>query len=130
MKRSTRSPSQHHAGGDGGIVRCLASSFGSAGDFLPTLAVAAALRRRGHDVRFVANPADAARVAGAGLDLIPAGAPVDVGAKIEGNPSYGDFSGAGGMLEDLVAPHIEATYRVVRDLIRSATFDVVLTNDV
>jgi len=48
-----RSPSQHHARGDGGIVRRLASSFGSAGDFLPTLAAAAALRRRGHDVRFV-----------------------------------------------------------------------------
>jgi len=110
-------------------VRCLASSFGSAGDFLPTLAVAAALRRRGHDVRFVANPADAARVAGAGLDLTPAGAAVDVGAKIEQNPGYGDFSGAATMLEDLVAPHIEATYRVVGDLIRSATFDVVVTND-
>lgn len=111
-------------------MRCLASSFGSAGDFLPTLAVAAALRRRGHDVRFVANPAYAARVAAAGLDLIPAGAAVDVGAKIEQNPSYGDFSGAARMLEDLVAPHIEATYRVVGDLIRSATFDVVVANDV
>src|SRR5262249_58948810 len=113
---------QHHARGEGGSVRCLASSFGSAGDFLPTLAVAATLRRRGHDVRFVANPADAARVAGAGLDLIPAGEAVDLGAKIEPNPGYGDFSGAARMLEDLVAPHIEATYRVVGDLIRSAAF--------
>jgi UDP:flavonoid glycosyltransferase YjiC (YdhE family) len=74
-------------------VRCLASSFGSAGDFLPTLAVAGALRRRGHDVRFVANPAYAARVAGAGLDLIPAGAAVDVGAKIEQNPATGTSAG-------------------------------------
>jgi rhamnosyltransferase subunit B len=37
-------------------LTCIATSFGSAGDFLPTLAIAAALRRRGHDVRFVANP--------------------------------------------------------------------------
>src|SRR5262249_56518815 len=31
---------------------------------------------------------------------------------------------------DLLALHIEATYRVVGDLIRSAAFDVVVTNDV
>src|SRR5262249_26053715 len=96
----------------------------------PTLAVAAALRRRGHEVRFVANPADAARVAGAGLDLIPAGTAVDVRAKIEQNPGYADFSGATQGLDDLVAPHIEATYRVVGDLVRSTTFDIVVTNDV
>lgn len=111
-------------------MRCLASSFGSAGDFLPTLAVAAALRRRGHDVRFVANPADADRLQLAGLNIIPAGAPIDVRMKFEQNPGYGDFSHAGEMLEDLAAPHIEATYRVVADVIRSTAIDVVLTNDV
>ena len=37
-------------------MKIVASSFGSAGDFLPTLAVGAALRRRGHEVQFVGNP--------------------------------------------------------------------------
>lgn len=37
-------------------MRCVATSFGSAGDFLPTVAVAAAMRNAGHDVVFVANP--------------------------------------------------------------------------
>ena len=110
-------------------MRVVASSFGSAGDFLPTLAIAAVLQRRGHDVRFVANPAYTDRLQLAGLNVIPAGAPVDVGAKIEQNPGYGDFSHAGKMLEDLVAPHIEATYRVVSDILRSTAIDVVLTND-
>jgi len=54
-------------------MKCIVSSFGSAGDFLPTLSVGAALRRRGHDVRFVANPFHESRARNAGLNFIPAG---------------------------------------------------------
>src|SRR5262249_61602622 len=65
-----------------------------------------------------------------GLDFTPAGAPVDVRAKIEQHSEYGEVSGAGRMLEELVAPHIEATYRLVRDVIRSGGTDLVVVNDV
>jgi UDP:flavonoid glycosyltransferase YjiC (YdhE family) len=124
-------PSQGLAGAERGplLVRVIACSFGSAGDFLPTLAIAAALQRRAHDVSFVGNPGDADRVRSAGLDFIPAGAAVDVRAKVEQNPGYGDVGGAGKLLQDLVAPHIEATYRVVGDVIRAGAVDVVVTND-
>ena len=54
-------------------MKCVVTSFGSAGDFFPTLALGSALRRRGHDVRFVANPFYASRAGGAGLELVPAG---------------------------------------------------------
>ena len=54
-------------------MTCIVTSFGTAGDFLPSLAIGAALRRRGHTVRFVANPFYATRTRSAGLHLVPAG---------------------------------------------------------
>ena len=50
-------------------LTCVATSFGSAGDLLPTLAIAAALRRRGHDIRFVANPSYESQVRRAGRPI-------------------------------------------------------------
>lgn len=48
-------------------MRCVVTSFGSAGDFLPTLALGAVLHRRGHEVRFVANPFYESRARSTGL---------------------------------------------------------------
>ena len=110
-------------------MRCVVTSFGSAGDFLPTLALAAALRRRGHDVRFVANPFYESRVRHAGLELIPAGEYYDLYRRLEQNPSYADASNAGALLRDLVAPNVAATYPVIRDLLRAEPIDAVVAND-
>jgi len=80
-------------------VKIVASSFGSAGDFLPTLAVGAALRRRGHEVQFVGNPFYETRVRNAGLGFIPAGEHWDVYDKIEKNPAYADPANTGLLLK-------------------------------
>ena len=111
-------------------MRCVASSFGSLGDFLPTLAVGAALRRRGHTVRFVANPIYASRVERAGLDFVPAGVPSDLFERIERTPEYVAFENAGKMLHELGAPDIEAVYPAVLDVLRADRADVVVAADV
>jgi rhamnosyltransferase subunit B len=122
-------PSSMARTGDGERMKCVVSSFGSAGDFLPTLAVAAALRRRGHAVRFVANPFYERPATNAGLDLVPAGERLDLYERIETTPAYAEPSNAKMLLADLVAPNIEATYRVVGDLLRAEPADAVVAND-
>lgn len=111
-------------------MRYAVSSFGSAGDFLPTLALAAALRRRGHAVHFVANPFYESRVRSAGLELIPAGEYYNLFERFEQNPRYADVSHAGALLHDLVAPNVAATYFVLRDLLRTSPIDALIVNDV
>lgn len=110
-------------------LRCVATSFGSAGDFLPTLAIAAALQRRGHDVRFVANPSYESRVRNAGLPMVPAGAPFDLFAALESTPAYVDPKNFGLLLRDVVAPEITATHAVMHEMLRSEPADVVFVND-
>lgn len=112
------------------VLRCLATSFGSAGDFLPTLAVAAALHRRGHEVTFVANPLYASRVERAAVDFVPAGERLEIFERIERTPAYTDPANARMMFRDFVEPDSEAVYRVARERMRSAPVDVVLTSDV
>lgn len=110
-------------------MKCVVSSFGSAGDFLPTLAVGAALRRRGHDVRFVANPFYERQARNAGLGFVPAGKHSDLYEQIEKTPLYARASHAAMFLEDLVGPNTEAAYRVVGDVLRSEPIDIVVTNN-
>ena len=110
-------------------MKCVVSSFGSAGDFLPTLAVGAALRRRGHEVRLVANPFYESRARNAGLGFIPAGEYSDLYEKLEKTPAFAEPSNAAMLLRDLVGPDVEATYGVIGHLLRSDPMDVVATND-
>lgn len=112
------------------VLRCLATSFGSAGDFLPTLAVAAELRRRGHEVTFVANPLYASRVERARVDFIAAGERLEIFERIERTPAYTEPANARMMFEDFVEPDTAAVYRVARERMRAAPLDVVLTSDV
>ncbi len=112
------------------VLRALATSFGSAGDFLPTLAVAAELRRRGHEVTFVANPLYESRIARAGVDFVPAGERLEIFEAIERTPAYTDPANARMMFRDFVEPDTEAVYRVARERMRATPPDVVLTSDV
>jgi UDP:flavonoid glycosyltransferase YjiC (YdhE family) len=68
-------------------VRYVAASFGSAGDFLPTLVVARALREAGHEVTFVSNPFHERAARRAGLAFVGAGELVDVFRELETNPT-------------------------------------------
>jgi MGT family glycosyltransferase len=111
-------------------MECVVSSAGSAGDFLPTLTVAAALRRRGHGVRFVANPFYEHRIRKAGIELVPAGEPSDLYEKIEKNPAYSEPANAGLLLSDFVRPNTVATIHVIREILANGGVDVVLANNV
>jgi UDP:flavonoid glycosyltransferase YjiC (YdhE family) len=112
-------------------MNILATSFGSAGHFLPTLAVASALHGRGHRVRFVANPVFEAQVCRSSLPFVPAGAFRDITAALEANPKYlHSLSGGRAVWNDFVAPNVLATYATVREAISSLRPDVVLCNNV
>lgn len=71
-------------------MNVLATSVGSSGDFLPTLAIAAALHRRGHRVRMVTNPFYERQVQRCGLDLVAAGQYSDVFQWVETQPELMD----------------------------------------
>jgi rhamnosyltransferase subunit B len=110
-------------------IPCIVSSHGSGGDFLPTLAVGAALHRRGHEVRLVANPFYASRARHAGLELVPAGEHHDLFERIERTPAYLNPANFGMLIRHLVVPHVEASYPVFRALLRDETTDVIVAND-
>ncbi|MFO0555513.1 MAG: glycosyltransferase [Polyangiaceae bacterium] len=110
-------------------ARFVASAFGSAGDFLPTLAVARGLRNAGHEVTFVTNPfhADVIRRADAGMGLVTVGDHVDLYKLITDDPGLLTSPRVlGVMVEDLARPHYVATYHAVRALLRSERVDGVI----
>ncbi len=69
-------------------MRVVVTSFGSSGDFNPLLAIAAALRQRGDEVSFVANPFYGERVRAVGCDFVPAGRHLDIFAALEARADY------------------------------------------
>lgn len=102
-----------------GVLRYIASAFGSAGDFLPTLAVARTLAQAGHDVSFVTNSFHEKSVRTAGLDYLPAGEHVDLYGLIAADPGLLESPRVlKVMAEDLARPHYAATYHLVSDLLR------------
>jgi len=110
-------------------MHAVVTSFGSAGDFNPLLAIAARLARDGADVTFVANPFYAERVTRVGCRFVGAGERVDVFAALEANPRYLDpRTGAMAIFRDLVAPSIRETYPVVRDTVGELGASVVVSN--
>lgn len=97
-------------------MKVVVTSFGSAGDFNPLLAIAAGLMRRGADVTFVSNPFYADRVRQTGVRFVGAGARFDLFAALEANPAY--FESRAGVLRiwnELAVPSIRDTYPVVLD---------------
>ncbi len=108
-------------------MRYVASSFGSAGDFLPTLVIAKALRDAGHDVLFVTNPFHEPAVRRAGLDFEGAGTYVDVFNELEANPVYLDtFNGPRSLWANFGKPYVETTYRALKETLPSFVPDAVI----
>jgi rhamnosyltransferase subunit B len=108
-------------------VRYVATSFGSAGDFLPTLAVARALHVAGHEVVFVTNPFHERAVRAAGLAYVAAGKLVDLYALIAERPQMlrtGD--GVKAIVDDLAPSFFAASYWVVKDILRAKRADAVI----
>lgn len=111
-------------------MRVVVSSFGSAGDFVPALAVGAVLARRGHRVRFVGNPFHEGRVRNAGVDFVAAGERCDLYAAIASEPAYVKTTAFRRLLDEVVAPVGVDICRGVSALLASEGADVVLTADV
>jgi rhamnosyltransferase subunit B len=108
-------------------LRYIASAFGSAGDFLPTLAVAHELARAGHDVSFVTNAFHERAVRAAGLDYVGAGDPIDLYGIITADPELlTSVRVLGIMWEDLARPHFTATYHLVHEMLRRERVDAVI----
>jgi hypothetical protein len=111
-------------------VNVLAASFGSAGDFLPTLAIASALRKRGHGVSLIANPFFEPHARRAGVAFLSAGAYCDMSAEFESNPRYLTSLGGGySVWKDFVIPNIVATHAAARGAIAAKRPHLLLCND-
>jgi len=110
-------------------LRCVATSFGSAGDFFPTVAVAAAMKRAGHDVVLVANPFYENVARKAGLDFVPVGRRIEVYEEVERNPRYlHPVHGIWSMWKDFGISVVTDTYYAMREAVRGA--DVVLASNI
>ena len=100
------------------VMNVVVTSFGSAGDFNPLLAIAAALVRRGVDVTFVANPFYETKIRGSGSRFVAAGAYFDVIAALAAEPRYLEpRAGAVMVWKRLIAPSIREIYPVVRQVV-------------
>ena len=112
-------------------MRILATSVGSAGDFLPTLAVAAVLGRRGHDVTVVANPFYESRIRAAGLRFVAAGEILDLNEAVQNRPDFIDpVRGGAKLFDELLVPNLVAVYETLGRLLDTDRPDIVLGNNV
>jgi hypothetical protein len=93
-------------------MRILVATLGSIGDLMPFLAVAEALRRRGHDVIVGSNRGYAALVqrAGFGFAIIWDGAPPSLDAVLERSPELAWAQ----VRRDLLMPAAEPTAAFIR----------------
>lgn len=57
----------------GGMAKFLLHTLGSSGDINPFVALGLELRRRGHEVRFAVNPANAVKIAALGFEAVSIG---------------------------------------------------------
>jgi UDP-N-acetylglucosamine:LPS N-acetylglucosamine transferase len=111
-------------------VRFVATSFGSAGDFFPTLAIAEALHSAGHDVVFVANPFHEGAVRQVGLRYVAAGERIDVYKIIREQPQllHGGIDGVRALAE-LLPTVVGPTYWTTRALLRGTQTDAAIGSD-
>jgi UDP-N-acetylglucosamine:LPS N-acetylglucosamine transferase len=107
-------------------LRYVATSFGSAGDFLPTLAIAHELREAGHEVVFVTNPFHETEVRALGLEFVAAGAHLDLYGMLKRDPTLLSTTRGLGVIVEHGAPFFAATYRVAREIMRGSRVDAVV----
>ncbi len=98
-------------------MRYVASSYGSAGDFLPTLAVARALHTAGHEVAFLTNPFHERAVRRAGLEPILVGRRLDLYEMISARPDIlRTADGAKLILDELAPTFVVPSYHYAKEM--------------
>ncbi len=96
------------------------------GEVLPFVAIATALKRRGHDVCFIGNPVFEDRAAGAGLRFVAVGSTADYAALQSDTSLFGDDRADGRQIvERYLLRHMADYYRVVEHEIATAPAIVV-----
>jgi rhamnosyltransferase subunit B len=108
-------------------MRVLLVTFGSRGDVHPFLAVAAALRRRGHDPVIAAPRVHEGIVVAEGLRFVEAYRGVDVGALIA-RPDVLHRRGGRWRVFSALADAVPRHFADCRSLLRTERFDVVATH--
>ena len=104
--------------------RILIATDGTWGDVGPFVAVGAALRRRGHEVRALLNPAFAEAARAAGLEVVTAG---EVRSPYANAARYlRPISGSLHLLREIVLPELPTWIRAAREAIADLRPDAAL----
>jgi rhamnosyltransferase subunit B len=105
------------------------AGLAASGEVVPFVSVAAALRRRGHDVSFIGNPFFGGRATESGLRFIPVGAAADYDALQQDASLFGSERADGReILRRYQLPLVGDYYRAVESEIRASPA-VVISNE-
>ncbi len=98
-------------------MRILVCAAGSYGDIFPFVGLGRALRLRGHEVLFLANPFFRDVVEAEGLELVPVGDVASFRANLE-DPDLWDLKRGPALVLDAVMRHVPEAYETMRGLLR------------
>ncbi|HVC00938.1 MAG TPA: nucleotide disphospho-sugar-binding domain-containing protein [Steroidobacteraceae bacterium] len=102
-------------------LRVLLPTLGSAGDVHPFVALALALRARGHRPMIVTNPLFAPLIERLGLEFLPVGT-VENARRLIGDPDlWHPRRGLGLVVRDVILPSVEPVYRLIEAQADAAT---------
>ncbi|MFO0830725.1 MAG: glycosyltransferase [Phycisphaerales bacterium] len=108
-------------------MRVLLCSIGSHGDIHPYVAVARALRARGHEAAVVANPYFRGVVEGAGVPFLPLGGHIDLAEAIRETPgAMAQFGGSMKLVRNWLMPLLEEHTRSLMSHARSVGAGVIV----
>lgn len=94
-------------------LRVLMATLGSAGDVYPVIALALALRARGHRVTILTNPHFQSLIEQQGLAFLPVGTIKDVDAAVADPDLWHPRKGFGVVAQRVILPAIAPIYRLI-----------------
>jgi UDP:flavonoid glycosyltransferase YjiC (YdhE family) len=111
-------------------VRVLLVTLGSHGDVHPFMALAVALRARGHEAVLATNPHFAAQAARAGIALEPLGGGLDVAEAVRTKGAMHPLHGTRVIMRDLLLPHVREVHDRAAALARGLRPDVAVVHPI
>ena len=107
-------------------MRVILTTFGTTGDNAPMIAIAEALRARGHEPLLLLNPLYEATTASRGLPFDPVGPRWDHNETVDPERYARPFRGPSAIWNDLFLPNVMPTFQAVRKAIGEHRPDVVV----